>query len=1168
MADDIQDDVSAQLARTFAARDADRYARIRELAATQRQKVEEAKAVSRAIAEQEPVPRELTTVAKVGDFTKSAFVRGPISAVEEAGQLVHQLADSLPGGAGGWGGVEFRDGRIHFVSADEWAAREFSGESMGLEDLDLPKPDAPKTVAGNVGQGITQFLTGFVVASKQMKALGATGNIVRGATAGAVADFAVFDGHEARLSNLIEGVPALQNPITDYLAASDEDTEIEGRLKNAIEGLGLGGLIDSLMLGVRAIKHARVAKKLQIDELTAKPEVIEVPEPAKPQVELPEQPITKIGEADAALAKVEANANPKFDPEQIKSKLKVDQAKKLEFSEWAAQGNYKAAKGLIDFNKDTIDWTQIEAGDHVAAILNKTSEVFEELIDEAKGGVQSWGQTKRLAALTGTSAERVHKLYADVRGHRGLAARTMAAEKTLLASASKLRELAMAAKEQGFSQQAMANLWKHVNTHAAIQAEVKGAKTEVARALNAMQIIKKAEAAQFREFDDVIRIIGNDKSNQDFVEALLKQRDAVQLNKTVRRAAGNRMWNAMMEVYINGLLSGPKTLVINTVSGMLKLTEGVVERYVAAGIGKARNVMGVGSKHRIRLAEANAYTYGMVAGMRDALNLPLKELANTSMKEWSKVEGLGNVYKAAIEGKQIVDVTQRLEGARKAIYMEPATKNASFTNRGIVKAVNGLGSLVRLPSRAILVNDELFKTMLYRQQLHSLAYRKAFDAADLLKLTGAKRQKFMTQSIADTLKNTPEEIQFESLNWARYETFTSRLGEKGRALESFVAKVPFMRFFMPFIRTPINIFKQGMERTPILNLALQETRDALAKGGPEADLVYARMIMGSAAITGMWVAVQNGTITGGGSVSKRPNTRNMSGRPKYSIKVGDTWLQYHRLDPWGSVMGLSADLFELVDRGLSPGNEDLTEDIEEASVGVMIAISKNALSKTWAKGVFDLVNALSDPERNLAQWATNMGSSLVPFSSALRTAESVGDPAVREAFGIVDRVKASVPGLSEDMPLKRDVLGRPITPTEGLGPDWLSPIAIGHESENRVDRELSALAFDFDMPDKQMDGIPLTEHQYSRLLELRGQEIRVNGLNLEEQLARTIESPHYKKLSDGRGETESGRATMIKNVVSKYGRAAKAQLIQEDSELEARIVNKKTRKKRELIEAQ
>jgi len=52
----------------------------------------------------------------------------------------------------------------------------------------------------------------------------------------------------------------LQNPVHEFLAASPEDGEMEGRFKNAVEGLGLGGLTEGLLLTVKAVVKARAAK--------------------------------------------------------------------------------------------------------------------------------------------------------------------------------------------------------------------------------------------------------------------------------------------------------------------------------------------------------------------------------------------------------------------------------------------------------------------------------------------------------------------------------------------------------------------------------------------------------------------------------------------------------------------------------------------------------------------------------------------------------------------------------------------------------------------------------------------------------------------------------------------------------------------------------------------
>jgi len=131
-----------------------------------------------------------------------------------------------------------------------------------------------KSVAGGLLEGLSQFLTGFIpvagwvgrggsilskTAQGAAKAAGATKKAAfiaagRGAAAGAVADFAVFDGNDPRLSNLIQDFPMLQNPITEFLAADENDGEVFGRLKNVIEGLGLGVAAEGVSAMIGKIK--------------------------------------------------------------------------------------------------------------------------------------------------------------------------------------------------------------------------------------------------------------------------------------------------------------------------------------------------------------------------------------------------------------------------------------------------------------------------------------------------------------------------------------------------------------------------------------------------------------------------------------------------------------------------------------------------------------------------------------------------------------------------------------------------------------------------------------------------------------------------------------------------------------------------------------------------
>lgn len=180
-------------------------------------------------------------------------------------------------------------------------------ENLGFEIL-----GESETVPGSMVEGAVQFLSGFLPGSfgighlskisrgssalrkglsltkkaeRAARIAGKTGAVRRirwgrSMTAGSFADFMVFTADEERLSNLIQSIPALENPITEFLQSDGEDTEIEGRIKNAIEGAGLGVLADGILAGIRAIwKRGKVLSKAggltdaEVEELARKHEV-------------------------------------------------------------------------------------------------------------------------------------------------------------------------------------------------------------------------------------------------------------------------------------------------------------------------------------------------------------------------------------------------------------------------------------------------------------------------------------------------------------------------------------------------------------------------------------------------------------------------------------------------------------------------------------------------------------------------------------------------------------------------------------------------------------------------------------------------------------------------------------------------------------------------------
>jgi hypothetical protein len=178
----------------------------------------------------------------------SDIPRGILSGAEGFGQSVAKLGDSITESMGG---------------------DLFDNESI------TTRAAQTHTFLGGATSGITQFALGFIpfagVAGKVSKAYQLTGLREvgrRSALAGAGADFVAFDAHEQRLSNTLSEMdsPILNNAVTRYLAAKDDDQWAEGRFKQVLEGVGLGAMTELAFKGLRHLKILKSGNKEAIKD--------------------------------------------------------------------------------------------------------------------------------------------------------------------------------------------------------------------------------------------------------------------------------------------------------------------------------------------------------------------------------------------------------------------------------------------------------------------------------------------------------------------------------------------------------------------------------------------------------------------------------------------------------------------------------------------------------------------------------------------------------------------------------------------------------------------------------------------------------------------------------------------------------------------------------------
>ena len=82
----------------------------------------------------------------------------------------------------------------------------------------------------------------------------------------------------------------------------------------------------------------------------------------------------------------------------------------------------------------------------------------------------------------------------------------------------------------------------------------------------------------------------------------------------IRATVGARTRDAIFEGWIIGLLSGPKTHLVNSMSNTSVLILQIGERAVASRLGRV-----LGNDGSVQVGESMAMTFGMLQGLKDAL---------------------------------------------------------------------------------------------------------------------------------------------------------------------------------------------------------------------------------------------------------------------------------------------------------------------------------------------------------------------------------------------------------------------------------------------------------------------------------------------------------------------------------------------------------------------
>jgi hypothetical protein len=264
----------------------------------------------------------------------------------------------------------------------------------------------------------------------------------------------------------------------------------------------------------------------------------------------------------------------------------------------------------------------------------------------------------------------------------------------------------------------------------------------------------------------------------------------------------------------------------------------------------------------------------------------------------------------------------------------------------------------------------------------------------------------------------------------------------------------------------------------------------------------------------------NKIITGGGPSD--PDLRKQlqaAGWQPYSVRVGDRYVSFRKGDPVFTAFSIVADAVELSGE---VGEKELTDIFTVGAASVAASVT----SKSFMQGFSDFFDAVSSGRPgDMENLLSNTAGSFIP--NIIRKVDP--NPYVMESRGFVDEMMARVPGFSDNLETRRNVLGEKVLRPPGFlgGVDnAVNPFTVSGKVESpNVLNELGKLGKAIPMPQETMKNgtIDLRDRNlfddrkrpdgqnqspYDRWLEIIGE----NGLRKD--LTELVQSEDYQSVSD------------------------------------------------------
>lgn len=565
----------------------------------------------------------------------------------------------------------------------------------------------------------------------------------------------------------------------------------------------------------------------------------------------------------------------------------------------------------------------------------------------------------------------------------------------------------------------------------ATEKTVSGAVADAGRLLQSLQAVAKAGSGS-QYYKTLSKVAQDSGGQQRLIDNAKLLGDAEGLENISSAANKMRVWDKVLEVRYNMMLSGVRTHVAN-VGG--SLITGLWEKTIVKGAQSTANfgeyvfrevmpkISPMPEEDRIRFFyEMPTELSSLLIGMREGILLAGRVIKGEELGEGKLYNEMGIKYKP-----------QDL----------PESK---------------LGKGLTLPTRALEAEDAFFRAMYMNTSLQIQALRKSHAYTNQQKAYDMLIE-HPTDEMLETAKAYSEKLIFAN----DPSVYGSILGGTAKMAADIRSKHPFFQTLIPFLKTPANVISYAFEQSAMTQvLAPVKTAQKFA-GTPQerAEVISQWMIAG-----GLFMLLSDmyddGTITGQGSKSSAVRfAHEANGWQPNSVRVGDKYLSLSRLDPLGLTVNMIASTYDAYYGADNP------HDRTAALLGGMLSVTEALSDRSYLSSLKDFLSVTQGGTfKQLAMFATSQATS-VGTAGFIRDIREMTDPYERDMsfdgdmYGIAVRLKKQLhnatPFMTSTSPPKVDANGEYVVKAGNFL--WRGLVPIKMTSVNTTDKVSAAYIF-------------------------------------------------------------------------------------------------------------